>query len=204
MSYRSAIMYQNASGTITLLDLPLSIALAQGANDEPCSRYIYSSPALEEPWPSTEPKSFKAKAHIAAYGMISKNGSEEQEFLQTALEELHENWKDEWCLERKINPNFLEPTIPFTGYDKSTKGPRSGPLVLQAPLNSQMRPSDLHTWPVHNSTANPIALPVEETFVRQAEGQAQSVSATYHVPVSHRSTDRLPYHRLLLHFKSVS
>ena len=66
-SYETAILYQNPSQTVTLIDIPKSLALAQeilGDPDQcvsPGLRQPCSSPAPKAPYPSTEPKSAKLR-----------------------------------------------------------------------------------------------------------------------------------------------
>ncbi|KAL2853432.1 hypothetical protein BJY01DRAFT_64217 [Aspergillus pseudoustus] len=83
----SAILYQNESQTVFLIDIPTSIALAQSLSTQttprnappssnhktsspqpqpgPRRRQLLSSPALEKPYPpSTEPKSAAARARV--------------------------------------------------------------------------------------------------------------------------------------------
>ena len=101
----SAILYQNVDSTIVLLDIPRSISLAQGALDYACTSQIYSSPPLEAPYPSTEPKSAKAKANILRTRVTIDSDLEfPTTLLYHALEEVGHHWQGRWCLMRKISP----------------------------------------------------------------------------------------------------
>ena len=100
----SAILYRNVDSTIVLLDLPKSISLAQGTLDHPCPGHIYSSPALEAPYPSTEPKSEKAKANVLRTNVpVDSNLEFPTTLLHQALEEISHHWGGRWCLMRKIS-----------------------------------------------------------------------------------------------------
>ena len=101
----SAILYQNVDSTIVLLDVPRSISLAQGTLDYACTGQIYSSPPLEAPYPSTEPKSGKAKAKILRTKVPVDSDLEfPLPLLYQALEEIDSHWRGGWCLMRKVSP----------------------------------------------------------------------------------------------------
>lgn len=75
-----SILYENADSTIFLIDIPHSISEGQ----QSCRRILSSKP-LERPYPSTEPKSQRAKA------MFEKPSLDElilQKHLQLTLEQL--------------------------------------------------------------------------------------------------------------------
>lgn len=100
---QSAILYQNPEKTVFLLDLPTSISLAQGTSVAPSTSTIYSSPPLENPYPSTEPKSEAARVKVG--NMVKMSFAERsEEFLVRALEEIRSNYQGCWCLPRQISP----------------------------------------------------------------------------------------------------
>lgn len=129
----SAILYQNVDSTVVLLDIPRSISLAQGTLDYACTGQIYSSPPLEAPYPSTEPKSAKAKANIL-WTKVSTDSDLEfpKTLLYQALEEIDHHWRGGWCLMRKISPfvtagrskkrKLLEPEDPPSSFHVETAG----------------------------------------------------------------------------------
>ena len=97
------ILYQNASKTVVLLDIPGSISLAQGTPSHPCIAQIHSSPALQSPYLSTEPKTDKAKAKLLE--MRSQEGASvrfPEHLLQEALDEISSRNDGAWCLERQV------------------------------------------------------------------------------------------------------
>ena len=88
-----------------LLDVPKSISLAQGTLDHACTNQIYSTPPLEAPYPSTEPKSAKAEANILRTKVpIDSDFEFPTILLYQALEEINHHWQGGWCLMRKISP----------------------------------------------------------------------------------------------------
>ena len=104
-SLGSSILYQNAAKTITLLDIPRSIASAQGTEDHPCTDQLYSSPPLQIPYPSAEPKSEKAKAKVLR--TKERNGVNDSfpiTLLHQALRHIAEHWQGDWYVPRKISP----------------------------------------------------------------------------------------------------
>jgi N6-adenosine-specific RNA methylase IME4 len=90
----SSILYRNSDSTVLLIDIPRSIEIAQGVSP---SRKIISSKPLEHPYPSVEPKSFKARAKL---GEASLEDLLLQKHLQLALEEVKAGHEGKWCLSR--------------------------------------------------------------------------------------------------------
>ena len=195
MAEGPGILYQNSSKKVTLLDIPRSIVFAQCTSDRPFPMSIYSSPALEEPWLPTEPKTARAKANVAAHGMINESSFKEQDVVQNALKELHTVWKGDWCLERKVNPDLQEPKIhaPSTGYGRFAEQQRSEPFILKKLPACPLRPYDLHVWPVHNSSSGLVNVPVEVVFNHNAmHPLLHTTSTIYRMPVRKAFAFELP------------
>jgi len=95
---RSSILWQNDEQTVTLLDIPRSIELAQGF-DNLHERKILSSEPLERPYASTEPKSAKALAAVKERGI---DDLILQRTLELALQEASKGGPEKWCLPRAI------------------------------------------------------------------------------------------------------
>ncbi|KAJ5370055.1 uncharacterized protein N7496_006147 [Penicillium cataractarum] len=128
----SAILYHNAENTIFLIDTPHSIALAQESvwasstsrqaqaprsqdssaslQGEICKkrRWLLSTPPLETPFPSTEPKSHAARAKV-----LERIPASEQRFhgefirplVESALVVLRDEYQirgGRWCLPRRV------------------------------------------------------------------------------------------------------
>ena len=103
------ILYQNEAKTLTLLDVPTSIAHAQGTMDYPCNDQIHASPPLQRPYPSTEPKTEKAKANVLRTKTPSDADTVFPEaLLQQGLREVAENWLSDWCQPRRTAPLIPE------------------------------------------------------------------------------------------------
>ncbi|KAG0651240.1 Methyltransferase 4 [Hyphodiscus hymeniophilus] len=93
----SSILYENSSATITILDIPRSIELAQGSAR---SQRLISSKPLEHPYLSVEPKSAKAKAAIGATPLEDLLLRKHLEF---ALDEVKVEYKGPWYLPRSTD-----------------------------------------------------------------------------------------------------
>ncbi|MCJ1351171.1 MAG: hypothetical protein MMC33_001153 [Icmadophila ericetorum] len=98
----SAILYQNEQNTLTLIDLPTSIALAQGLQgDPPPIDILLSSIPLQAPYPSIEPKSESAIANV-----LKRQGSNHledyQEFISNGLQEVRDKHSGDWCKPRQV------------------------------------------------------------------------------------------------------
>lgn len=100
---QSAILYQNPENTIILLDIPQSISLAQGTLTQAVTRTIYSSSPLNEPYPSTEPKTETARANVVRIMGPSVAGFPGS-LLREALEEVGKKYGGDWCMPRQISP----------------------------------------------------------------------------------------------------
>ena len=109
ISTATPILWQNPSKTVTLLDIPTSIAHAQGTIDHPCSDQIYASPPLQTPYPSAEPKTEKAKLKVLRTNPpLDAHVEFPKVLLLQGLREVAEHWQLEnnWCLPRKISPSI--------------------------------------------------------------------------------------------------
>lgn len=98
---KTAILYQNPAKTVTLLDIPTSISLAQGTTENPNPWELFSSPPLQAPYASTEPKSEAAKANVRKVMGCANHEFFSTELLVGALEQIGENYMGEWCLPRQ-------------------------------------------------------------------------------------------------------
>jgi N6-adenosine-specific RNA methylase IME4 len=93
-------LYQNADRSVTLIDIPTSIAIAQGRTD-----ILLSASPLEAPIELREeykPKSQTAKEHKA---QESSNGEQHAEYkllIEQALTEIHTHVSSSWCRPRML------------------------------------------------------------------------------------------------------
>lgn len=119
---KSAILYQNALGTVTLIDIPTSLARAQLGPECTCLREILSTPALEAPYPSTEPKSDKARKRVIQRNHAGSGEDFPTELLVAALEEVVASGRTRWCHERRTSlggPPVGEASLMELGETKS-------------------------------------------------------------------------------------
>jgi N6-adenosine-specific RNA methylase IME4 len=101
------ILYQNDDMTIILIDIPKSIAHAQGTTDNPCHRTLLSSKPRQSPYPSNEPKSDKSLANLLSrhkshiYDEIL--GPMYTDIIQAALKDIQsQQTSNLWCLPRRL------------------------------------------------------------------------------------------------------
>ena len=182
----SAILYQNVDSTIVLLDIPRSISLAQGTLDYACTGQIYSSPPLEAPYPSTEPKSGKAKANILRTKVpIDPALQFPTTLIYQALAEIDDHRRGEWCLMRKISPfvtagriekrKLLEAEDPLPSFHVENAGrdlhkplpalsssAAQNPVVLPQIVEPDLRVSKELSSP--RKFSDPSTLPINLTF----------------------------------------
>lgn len=84
---RTAILYQNETCDVTLIDIPTSIAVAQGRP----GAVLLSTPPLETPFViSNEPKKPKARKQQSQHA-YSPNHAEYKAAIEAALTKLHDN-----------------------------------------------------------------------------------------------------------------
>lgn len=96
----SPILWQNKEQTITLLDVPRSIAAAQSTNEFPCHDILLSSEPLQAPFPTNEPKSEKAKAKLKGNTVDDELHVEYQSLLEQALRDVRAEHQGDWCFPR--------------------------------------------------------------------------------------------------------
>ncbi|KAF2636974.1 MT-A70-domain-containing protein, partial [Massarina eburnea CBS 473.64] len=99
---RSAILYQNDDKDITLIDIPTSIALAQGRSDT-----LLSTQPLEEPIPlNYEPTTNKAKVNDSKHHPVHLASTVlhlgYKNVVERALREIHSHVSGSWCQPRKL------------------------------------------------------------------------------------------------------
>ncbi|KAK5117250.1 hypothetical protein LTR62_005867 [Meristemomyces frigidus] len=97
----SPILWQDNAQTVRLIDIPRSIAAAQGTVQYPCHDTLLSSPALDTPYPTNEPKKGTAKNDAAPDHIHWRYAKT----LTAALEEVRIGHTGDWCSPR----TFIEP-----------------------------------------------------------------------------------------------
>jgi N6-adenosine-specific RNA methylase IME4 len=94
---RTSILYQNTDRTITLIDIPMSIALAQGRSDTLLSNAPLEAPIV--PNEDYQPKPQKAKVQE------STNGAQHAEYkflIEQALAQIRTHVSRQWCESRRL------------------------------------------------------------------------------------------------------
>ena len=113
-SYKSshtAILYQNPTKSITLIDIPTSITVAQGTAEYLCLEQPLSSQPLLDPYPNTHPRRLKARRNLAQM-QSSTDIAFPTELLEEALKWIADQWTGEWFLPRQIeNTDVLEQRV---------------------------------------------------------------------------------------------
>lgn len=160
---KTAILYQNPSGTVILIDIPTSIAQAQTAPGCPDFDALISCEPVRQPYPSTEPKSEAARTKVlqradpealAVHSLLRKQ-------IQAALAEIRTAHKGDWCLPRHLShvgargpqvqkgksasspiPSWPASIDAFGGTPSQPKSGMRDETVCQ-PLNAPRRPIQL-------------------------------------------------------------
>lgn len=105
----SCILWRNEAEDITLIDIPRSIAAAQGYLHSPCTDLLLSCHPLEVPFKSNEPKSEVAKAKLKAK-METEHDAAYSSLVSNALSSIESAYTGAWCL-----PRALDPRVPDRG-----------------------------------------------------------------------------------------
>ena len=138
---KTSLLYANSDSTVLLIDIPTSLSLAQGLSDQRNTHRLYSSTALEEPHPSTEPKSEAAKANVLRMlGPVSSNVDEDA--TMQGLERIRVTHTGLWCYPREISTDLqVEPSRKHRRKDLNSMSNQRrgdpGPGDLCLPSNSE-------------------------------------------------------------------
>ncbi|KAF2145511.1 uncharacterized protein K452DRAFT_120985 [Aplosporella prunicola CBS 121167] len=98
-----SILYQNAERTVTVIDIPTSIAEAQGTKDHPHRAELLSLPPPKVPYRGPGAKSEKAKRRVANL-FDEKIDAAYRALVTEALEDINSKHTGNWFLPRKELP----------------------------------------------------------------------------------------------------
>jgi N6-adenosine-specific RNA methylase IME4 len=99
-SPRSSILYQSTDHTITLIDVPTSIAVAQGRSDTLLSTAPLEAPI--EPKEDYQPKSQTTKANKAHESSDGAQHADYKILIEQALAQIRTHVSGLWCAPRKL------------------------------------------------------------------------------------------------------
>lgn len=120
---RSAILYQSADREITLIDIPTSLAIAQGRSDT-----ILSTSPLEEPIQAKEDYQSRASRTTNAPPVDPVRHETYKAVIQQALLDIQAHVPGSWCAPRHV---FLHPPIDGTS--------TPGAVGLEKDLETKLR-----------------------------------------------------------------
>lgn len=100
MEQQRPVLWQSDDSQVILIDIPRSIASAQGTRDEPCHDLVCSTQAQAKPYQTNEPKSAAAREKLMnntvdahAHKIYAKN-------LNDAMDQIKAVYARDWCLPR--------------------------------------------------------------------------------------------------------
>jgi len=96
----SPILWQNGDKTVTLIDVPSSIAFAQGTQENSCHDRLLSSEPQQAPFSSNEPKSASAKTKVEHYSVHQELHAQYAAVLEQALIDVRQCHTGSWCRAR--------------------------------------------------------------------------------------------------------
>ena len=211
--FSDPILFQNARRTLTVVDIPTSISAAQIHVRTPADSVtrLYSRRAIDEPWPSTEPKSDNARLNVVARTPRYEEGYQHCSMYSThierGLEEIKDLYHGEWCL-----PRHVSPIMPMKKAQKRKRDTRDLPVedqyYLYEPVISFRRASGRAiAAPIRLSSVTTYTVPDYNTIshrlvAHNAEASTtldiMSTNAKYHIPplsafflanIDHQSAD---------------
>lgn len=106
-SLKTATLYQNEKRTVTLIDIPSSISLAQVLSPSGTDQVLLSCLPIQEPYLSTEPKSEAARAKVVSRLGSLENAYDYSTLIGNGLQEIRDAHQSDWCLPRQITPLVL-------------------------------------------------------------------------------------------------
>ncbi|KAI8941420.1 hypothetical protein NX059_002642 [Plenodomus lindquistii] len=160
----SPVIYQNAECDIILLDIPRSIAAAQGRTDTLLSTAPLQVPI--QPKEEYRPKNQKIKAN-ANQDAINALHAEYKAVIGHALAHIHTCFSGPWCAPRKLLIH-----VPSCGTDRSdTEDP-------EKELESRLR--DWATW--DDSKGGAIAFDLQQMMASLGATSEPDTTATHSVP----------------------
>ncbi|MCJ1385596.1 hypothetical protein MMC17_008719 [Xylographa soralifera] len=184
-SRKTAILYQNEQKTVTLIDIPLSISLAQVLPGQPCDRRLLSTPPLEEPYPSTEPKSCAARARVMSRMGPAEDAYDYADFIQKGLQEIRDSHKASWCLPRKVRSvarsprkkRRIEDADASIDHAVLVQEPHLSVLELSSQLTEACTKSCTYTI-----SAEGCMISIQNATSRSAEISIPKPPAIFHIP----------------------
>jgi len=98
----SPILWQSEDSQVTLVDIPRSIASAQGTHDQPCHDLLYSTQPQTKPYQTNEPKSAAARSKLVGNTVDTELHRVYAELLNDALGKVRVVYLSHWCLPRQF------------------------------------------------------------------------------------------------------
>lgn len=99
-SLPSHVLWQNAEGTVTLLDGPASITYAQGTSKRPFHDFLLTCQPLEHPFSSHEPVTVNARSKLQTNTVEVELHQEYEALLDGALSDIRKHHDGMWCSPR--------------------------------------------------------------------------------------------------------
>ena len=139
----TAILYQNHSRTVILIDIPTSIALAQTAAGCPSFDALLSCEPVRQPYPFTEPKSEAARAKVLQRTDLDTQALHSclRKPIQDALLEIRTAHKGDWCLPRHLSPIKPHEPLQQKGKPVSSATASSAPIEPGKGIAYEQEPS---------------------------------------------------------------
>jgi len=97
------LIYVNDANTIALVDIPTSIAHAQGTKDRPFDYTLASTEPLDTPFQDIEPKTQAARRRLTEQNPALPEDELYQKLIGAALAEIRLNYHGDWCHPRRTS-----------------------------------------------------------------------------------------------------
>jgi N6-adenosine-specific RNA methylase IME4 len=135
------IIWQSEDRNITLIDVPCSIAAAQGTQDQPCHDLLSSTQAQAEPYKTNEPKSAAARSRLVSNTVDTEYHEVYADLLNDSLSVVRAAYDGPWCQPRPFietpKENGRKRKVGLNTVDDLT-GPEGGTNNLYQSLHPQL------------------------------------------------------------------
>jgi N6-adenosine-specific RNA methylase IME4 len=194
MSPLDGVFFASEDDTFFVLDIPTTIAAAQGTADYCWNKMLISRDPLTEPLPSLEPKSVKAKEKLLARGQgtVDANDAERVRVIRESLKWLKREYEGPLALPRATkedktqgssdmthNGEIVAQTIDTLSLTLSSLIQHSNQFTTTSSSSQFTYSHDLKSWlpwTASFSNANPYFLPLH------VRTPSSTLPLTFHLP----------------------
>lgn len=173
----SSVLYQNADNTVTLIDVPHSIAAAQGTIQSPCISTLRSCAPIQEPYVYKGPKTSSKKAKLEANSGDAELHQEYARLLVQALKDVSQHMEGDWRHPR----SFIEANAPKRSKKRKRNAGRTPIEIIEATSSGDESTATASVVDAFQTPATTTELP--ENILPHLAGRRRYCSESYDIRV---------------------